>query len=279
MEHKPAFNQALTINKFITESTIMSYWNFLDNRVKGNEKGTPWFVNDKLKAYDLLTKLEIPRPEIYDHFEIHQLAEKLLYAPDNLVIKPNNLHSANGVLPLIKNGEYWFDLLRSRPIKNNVILSEQKTAYQNTKYKSSHKIIFEQLILDESNKISPDFKIFAFKNGVPVVLRIDRNGADTYFTLYDKNLEIYDPKEIMDSSWKQDKWIYCYSPAPSTVKNLYQYSARILAELKTNFIRVDCYIEKENVYIGELTPAPGPEYYKKYIHFNREFDSYLGSFL
>jgi len=259
-----------------------SFWQFLDDRVKGREQGTPWFVNDKLKAYKFLEDIGVPTPKVIATFPLDELEERLSQAQSKIVLKPSNLHSANGVLPLIKTGaDSWFDLLRSRAISNDAIIREQTFAFNNCKYKSTYALLFEELLTESgTNRISPDYKIYSFRGGAtPLILRIDRNGANPYFTIYDGDLNILAPERIMAPTWTQDTLIYATAPCPPQIRSLFPLCDQITERLNTPFCSIDCYIVNGRGYVGEITPAPGAPYYKKYIHFSEEFDHHLGSFL
>jgi hypothetical protein len=116
------------------------------------------------------------------------------------------------------------------------------------------KIFFETLLVDQMGKVPADFKLHCFRShsGEPTIFILmisGRFGADTHGDVYDVHWN------RLDISIGE----YTRSPAPvAAPPNLHEILrvATLLSE-DFNYVRVDLYSHKEQVFFGELTFTPG----------------------
>lgn len=255
----------------------MSFWDFLDQRVKNIEKNIPWFVNDKLKAYEFYKKNDIPTPEIlqvYDTPEDVRLGE----LPNSFCIKPANMHSAAGVMPLVRLTEdSYFDRLRKRVISSSGIIKEQEAVFDRCKYKSSYKIIIEEGLGHPNNEflIPFDYKLYTFRGKVGVVVQTDRNSDKNYISFFGESFEPLRTESVIRTD-KQYKSRFGHPVVPEHASAMLECAKQIPDLLNTPFVRVDMYSTKKGFYVGEITPAPGGPYYRAVYDFLPEYDARLG---
>jgi hypothetical protein len=116
------------------------------------------------------------------------------------------------------------------------------------------RIFFEKLLLDEAGRVPADYKVHCFGAGsgrpqMFIVVISDRFGSDTRGDVYDAQ---WNHLDITIGTYPQ-------SPAPQPrPHNLEQIldTAAILSE-DFDYVRVDLYAPKDEVYFGELTFTPG----------------------
>lgn len=258
-------------------SMSVSFWNFLDKRVKGDEKNIPWFVNDKLKANSFYKENNIPTPEI---LSVYKSTSEIDFntLPESFCIKPSVMHSACGVLPVTKVGENkYYDKLRKRIISTDGIIHELNLAYEKCEFKGSYRIIVEQaLSMDGHKNLIPfDYKLYTFGKGLGLVVQVDRNSGRNYVGFLDHNFEPICYSKVVK---KQTNNIYQYSTAikPKFADQMKEQALKIIELLDTPFLSVDIYADQTGFYVGEITPAPGGPYYKSMFELLPDVDQRLG---
>ena len=255
---------------------MKGFWDYLDDRVKGQEKNIPWFLNDKLKAQDFFVKNNWPAPQIIEIFDTPEMVE-LGRLPDEFCIKPTVMHSAAGVLPLVKvsSGQY-FDRLRKRIISERGVISELQLTYDSCKFKGSYKVMVEQPLSHDVNPflIPSDFKLYSFKNEVGLVVKIDRNTDRNLISFYDGEFNPLDPGAVVVANFESAAYL-SKSKTPAKSLEMLRVANEVVAALDVPFVSVDMFSTPEGCFMGEITPAPGAPYYKKMIHLNRQWDRFL----
>ncbi|MCP1169438.1 hypothetical protein NHG85_13050 [Limimaricola sp. ASW11-118] len=255
----------------------MGFWDFLDKRVKGQEDNIPWFVNDKLKAHKFYIDNDIPTPRMIEVYNSHGDIN-LSKLPDSFCIKPSNMHSSAGVMPLsrIAEGRYY-DKLRKRVISEEGVLREQLISYENCKFKSSYRILVEEgLGHQKSDFLIPfDYKLYSFKVGVGLILQVDRNSDKPYFSFLDGNGDPLRFDSTINTSKKSISY-YGHPQRPEHIVDMIKCAGKIPELLGTPFVSVDMYSTKKGFFVGEITPAPGGPYYKDMFELLPEIDSMLG---
>ncbi|HGY2296624.1 TPA: ATP-grasp fold amidoligase family protein [Pseudomonas putida] len=255
----------------------MAFWKFLDARVKGQEKNIPWFVNDKLKAYDFYKKNNLPTPEILHIYDTPGQVD-FDQMPDSFCIKPANMHSAAGVMPLIKlSSGLYLDRLRKRVISVEGVVKEQELVFDKCNFKSTYKIIIEEGLGHQANGflIPYDYKLYAFANGIGVILQIDRNSDKPYISFFDGGFSPLGFDGVINVD--RPSIVRRGSPVvPVHAAEMITCARRIPALLNTPFVSVDMYSTNKGFFIGEITPAPGAPYYKDIFEFSQEYDEMLG---
>lgn len=253
------------------------FWDFLDDRVKGREKNVPWHVNDKLKAYKFLTENDIPTPKllkVYDHPDEIQMGA----LPQNFCLKPSNMHSANGVLPLYKvTDQLYFDRLRKRFISEAAIFREQQRVFDLCQYKSTYKILVEESFGHPRNSllIPPDYKFYTFGNKVGLIIQIDRNTDIPNIAFFNEKFEPLENRDVIFGNLSASK--HGHAEIPLAAEKMLEFASRVPKLLNTPFVSVDMYSVKSGAFVGEITPAPGGPYYKKVFELLPEYDDLLGN--
>ena len=253
------------------------FWDFLHRRVKGDEKGVPWFVNDKLKANEFFSENGFPAPKLLHVFESVDEVD-LDVLPDSFCIKPTVMHSASGVLPLVKvaAGKY-FDMLRRRIVSGEAVKYELGLSYEKCSFKGSFRVLVEEALEHPVSKflIPCDYKFYTFKNKVAFIEQIDRNSGSTYIGFFDGDFSPM-PYSAMVKPGVNVPYTFCTPRVPKFSKDMLECAKRVVDVLDSPFLRVDMYAMKDRYVLGEITPAPGLPYYKKVYEMLPEWDEKLG---
>jgi hypothetical protein len=117
-----------------------------------------------------------------------------------------------------------------------------------------HRIFFETLLLDESDAVPADYKIYFFKEesgrkNVFIAVISDRFGEQPRGDFYDTE---WNPLDIGLGRFARSK---SPNPRPENLTMLLDIAERLAEEFQ--FVRVDLYAPKGKVYFGELTFTPG----------------------
>jgi len=138
-------------------------------------------------------------------------------------------------------------------------------------YKGLNKRIIVERLLLENDVIPNDYKFHCFNGKVEFIyVSIDREGVNKR-AIYNRNWE------KQDICWGRDIIKFHNSPEIPEPKNLQKMIA--LSEKISDiflYIRVDMYLCKENIYIGELTLHHGSGF-DPFVP--SDYDLYFGSFL
>jgi len=128
-------------------------------------------------------------------------------------------------------------------------------------------IVAEQLLLNSNWSVPKDYKFFCFNGRVKIIqIDFDRFGHQKR-NLYDRNFNRINAKLLYpqyDGKVKQ----------PPNLEKAIEVAEKLSADL--NFVRVDLYLLRGNIYFGELTNYPG----NGFVPFEPEAMEYkVGSFL
>lgn len=208
--------------------------------------------NDKVEGRNLAVSLgmRVPELDIYptlNHIDFSQL-------PENVVIKPDNNWSGNGVFVIKGNRE----LLRGVQVDRNnlkdfcIILSDPSLyKYGGHLIEKPNRILVEGMIqdYDPSFSIPRDFKVYVAGGKVHLIQVIDRGNPWTEYSVY-------------NPSWEKvfEEFQNDYLPGitynePPNLKALIEAAETIAKELGT-FMRVDFYMDHYGPVFGEFTPSP-----------------------
>jgi len=215
---------------------LINNWKIKYSQFKFNNKKLNEY-NNKINTNLLGIKLNINVPKIY-YYGKYNSDELRKY--NNYVIKPINGHSSTNVY-LMSNGINLF---------NN-----KKTTLENIDNIFFNKnIIIEELLKNENNTygILDDFKIYTFRGNPEIILHkyYDYKKNDYYSGWYD-----YKWNKIESLRKSQKKGILTYkSENIKQMLNICKYIGTTV--FKNVFVRLDFYISKDKVYLGEITPCP-----------------------
>ena len=210
--------------------------------------------------------LGVPTAKILkDDFSLQHLRD-VLQGIDACVIKPKEAHSSRGVLSLKRVDEITFECLQLRCRLRLVDILER--LYQEMReYQFPNHWQLEELLLPPSGLLRPvdDFKFYAFRGRVGLILQVARQPEGQYYRWYDRD---WHPAET-------GKYAEANDPAllpPRAPEALLSVAERVSAALPTPFCRIDLYEACQGPVLGELTPVPGT-----YHAFGEQADLYLGA--
>lgn len=256
----------------------MATWKeYQRQRLAGIEKEVPWFVGNKLRAYEFAKRCGVPTSLVYATFDDPSSFDAS-NAPDHFVCKPLGLHSTMGVMVLERRGvNQYYDHLRKRDLTHERIIEEQKMWWEKTPYKKDYKLVIEERLLNERSEedvIPMDYKLYCFGDRVELVSQFDRNNKPPRIAWFLKEFEPFEPENYVESDWTL---LRPGTPEkPACWRDIVKYSKTISAALKTPFASVDMYATPRGAVLGEITLAPGAPYHEKMYKFKPEFNEYLG---
>lgn len=252
----PSFRSAMDaqVRRYQREEQLLGVSSFAE--LAGNRG---WVANQ-------MSALEVPTAKILkDDFSLQHLRD-VLQGVDACVIKPKEAHSSRGVLSLKRVDEITFECLQLRCRLRLVDILER--LYQEMReHQFPNHWQLEELLLPPSGLLRPvdDFKFYAFRGRVGLILQVARQPEGQYYRWYDRD---WHPVET-------GKYADAIDPAllpPRDPEALLYVAERVSAALPTPFCRVDLYEARQGPVLGELTPVPGT-----YHAFGEQADLYLGA--
>jgi hypothetical protein len=116
------------------------------------------------------------------------------------------------------------------------------------------RIFFEQLLLDESGNVPPDYKLqcFGAKSGrlvIYILVISNRFGADTRGDLYDVD---WNHQDVAIGEYQPSEKP---PPRPDNLDAIVDAAVKLSADF--DYVRVDLYSPNNQIYFGELTFTPG----------------------
>lgn len=200
-----------------------------------------------------------------DDFPLQNLREAL-EGIEECVIKPRQAHSSRGVMSLRRVGEVTFTCLQQRCELSLVeILDDLYRDMREHQFPNHWQL--EELLLPPSGLLRPvdDFKFYAFRGRVGLILQVSRATQGTHYRWYDRD---WQPVQT-------GKYAEALDPAllpPRAPDAMLALAERVSAALPTPFCRIDLYEARQGLVLGELTPEPGT-----YHAFGEQADLYLGA--
>ncbi|MBB3230169.1 ATP-grasp fold amidoligase family protein [Halomonas stenophila] len=200
-----------------------------------------------------------------DDFPLQNLREAL-EGIDECVIKPRQAHSSRGVMSLRRVGEVTFTCLQQRrELRLVEILDYLYRDMREHQFPNHWQL--EELLLPPSGLLRPvdDFKFYAFRGRVGLILQVARAPEGQRYRWYDRDWQpVHTGKyeEALDPTLLPPR-------EPGAMLAL---AERVSAVLPTPFCRIDLYEARQGVVLGELTPEPGT-----YHAFGESADLYMGA--
>lgn len=257
---------------------MMLFSDYLDNRVKGREKGLPIFFYDKEKTYQYCKSNQIRTVEKLAMFDnTDDLIAWFESAPDEFVIKPSFLSSMVGVMVLSKqpDGKYYEGLTRKYLDKETILLSQ--IGFFNKSSKSDKHIVIEEKINDKYVKGIPlDYKVYIFYDEIGAIGLFNRNSSKLYVDWYDKNVMPLEDGLLTN----QEPHTYS-SENPLMIEAedreaIIAFAKETAHKIKLPFVSLDLYLSDNGPVLGEVTLAPGGLYYQKMYKISDEFQIKMG---
>lgn len=242
------------LNPVRTPSFVNAYSNFyrvysaaLD---QANQPwGSLWDWETKTGVRALATQVGVATPEIFQgpvpvgDIEFHRLPEKF-------VIKPVRGAAKTGVYVLNRQGSGFVDLLRKRRIINQRQLVAEVLDCASRGEISGNEMIAEEALTRGPNDISYDWKVYAFQGETPLICQISR-------TFSGREDKYYGGDWVDLGRVRYAKPAVRHLPLPELPDHLLGAAASLSRAVPVPFVRVDLYESRGQVYLGELTPAPG----------------------
>ncbi|MGM1051165.1 MAG: ATP-grasp fold amidoligase family protein [Pseudomonadota bacterium] len=195
--------------------------------------------NDKINQRNLLRMIDAPIPTAY----ISGSGERISCLPDgSYFIKPITGSSAKGAYSIVKSKEKIC-------VKGKILSIPQFLDW----YKSEHKassILVEELLTDNFFDTLMDYKAYCFYgHGVDHVLCMQRDDGikGSCFSKFGAPLQI---GKYTSSPLDQ------FPPADS-IRQVASIAEELSKKIPLSFCRLDFYLTKKGVILGEMTPIPG----------------------
>lgn len=233
-----------------------------------------WMI--RIKFLNFCQQSNLPSPKVWGSW-LSPAELNLSELPDEFVLKPNVLHSAQGVMVLSKqkDGKY-FESLERRTLTTLEIQEEQVRLWMKASNKEKYRLLAEEKIVNEGPDINVpyDYKIFCFY-GIPTFIsQYDRNAAKKSVCFWDGEFRPLNLNRCIRSEWKHlNKGEHIL---PTAWQEMLSIASKVSKLVKTPFIRVDMFASSRGPLIGELTPAPGTPYYGVAYGFKKQFNQELG---
>jgi hypothetical protein len=214
---------------------------------------------DKYKVREYVKKLIGEKyliPLLYSGENITK--EDIDKLPNSFVIKTNNASKTN-IIVLDKSKESIDSIL----IKVKKYLNK-KFWYRSFEmfYKNIDKrVIVEQLLLSEKNKIPDDYKFHVFKN--KIIIQIDTDRFENHKrAFYDENWNKLDYSLGFEKNNKSIK-------EPQNLKEMIKIAKNLSKDFE--YVRVDLYNVDGKIYFGELTFTHGSGY-EKFVPYEMDYE-------
>lgn len=222
----------------------------------------PYYPN-KIDFYKTADELNIDHAKVFGVGNMLESFPPKFNFPSNYCLKPLKGCGSRGVF-LMKGDLNLKDFKKYNPSQ----IQEEYLKYYKHKVGYSHEYLIEELLLDDKGEIPNDFKVYTFRDKIGCIIQIKRNpkGEDKC-VFYDDNWDIIEGNTLL--------------PKPSKVAQtkLINISLETIKHLNVNFKRMDLYIIKDNVLLGEITSTPAGGKFSKWfksIDQGIELDKYLG---
>lgn len=264
---------ASTLPKLYSEGRTEPIWqDYMQSRVKNQEKPMPWFLHDKLKCYRWCEDNSIPTATVLREFDRPEEID-LAGLTNEFVLKPTLQSSMKGVMVLTcQNGQYH-DSLRNRSLTIDEIIEEQTILFNETKA-AGKKIIVEQKITDaDGHEIPRDYKAYAFGGEIALILEVDRNSGRNIVSWYDENfIPIVDDRIGFNAKYTTHRT----GTTPNNATEILEVAKKASSLVESPFARIDMYSTTGGVIVGEITLVPGGLYYGNHYFLSQKQQSLMG---
>lgn len=240
----------------------MKTWhNLMSARLARREKDVPWFLGEKIAAYKYLDEIGAPHSQILGVYEsISEVPFQDL--PHSFVIKPTREDSMRGVLVLQRQGEnLFYDELRTRTVTQEQVIQEFDSLFEKHQHKNN-RIIVEEYVRDSDGFIVPrDFKFYAFRGEIAIILEINRNTRPLTVSWYDSQFQpVADGRIAVNEKYAN----HVPGRRPAGWREMIEVASIVSRNIPTPFASIDMYSSTRGPLVGEITLTPGGIYYGGY---------------
>lgn len=255
--------------------SLVDYLTRIRARGRGEEKGVPGHLHDKVQATKFVKMLDVPTTNVLqtvnDPKEINFDS-----VPHEVVLKPAFSSSSFGVMVLQRSGDGFHDHLRNRDLSVNEILAEQADIASKHP-KSKHQWILEEKVQDAAGaQVPDDFKFYTFAGKVGLIHQTIRNRPRNLHAYFDAGFQpLADPKHEL--IWTNEKIIERVErPAPDNWAQMLEMARMISLAVPSPFTRIDMYNTATGPVFGEFTLVPGTFYYEDREKMGKALSEHLG---
>lgn len=254
---------------------MLTWKDYMDLRVKGQESGMPWFLHDKLNCYGFCSEHNIPTVEVYDVFRNPKDITFKNADSMEFVLKPTLESSTRGVMVLRREDSGFYDSMKRKLFTFGEIVEYQTDLFQKNR-NQNNKIILEAKVQDrQSLSVPRDYKAYAFNGEIGLIVDIDRNTRPGTSIWYDGNFNFLDEKELAHNpkfSAPRENPV-----KPESWQEMLSFFKRVSSLIPSPFARIDIYDTKDGFVLGEVTLAPGGLYYGLHYKMSDSLNEYMGN--
>jgi hypothetical protein len=215
-----------------------------------------WTLNAKHAGYQFARSHGLATPrKIANCADVSEISWGEL--PDSFVLKTLHGAASRGVLPLVRRGNKYLDLLATArgpmsPAEIEAYLRQQKQAG-----KVSSRLTIEELIPSPHNSqptLAPDLKLYCFYGAVGLVMVRTTNGSRDRHSFQYRHFDEHgaDLGEALIG-----RNVNRSVPAPLHLDELVEAGRMLSAAIPSPFARIDFYENSDSIIFGEITPRPG----------------------
>ncbi|MFQ2012694.1 ATP-grasp fold amidoligase family protein [Aeromonas veronii] len=230
----------------------MKFLEMLRRRFEGKDTNVPWELDNKLLAYEHVSKFGFKTPQSRSFKDSHAAAEWAINnLKDNFVVKAGDRHSCIGVYLLEKqDNEEYIELLRLKKFNLNDI--GRDIVGTQPSYWIAESFVDSYIY---GKNIPLDYKFYTFRGVISLVVQIDRNTTPPKVAFFDGNFIplIYEQDYVLDKS----RWTPCGHVLPNNMTAMVSMVSTLSKSVDTDFVSIDCFDSAEGPIFGEFTFAPG----------------------
>jgi hypothetical protein len=239
------------------------------------ERKTPAYRGNKLKDKEIAAACGVGIPAVYREFD-GLAAVDFDGLPERFVFKVDGLSSTKGVYLLVREGDGFRDLLRGGQRRTREdIVAEMTEVLRGKNRLGTERAFAEELVTGENGEdaIPYDYKFFAFGGFVPFIEQIDRSVKPRRVNLFGEGFSAL-PAGLVTLR----EAVEGVEAVPRNADDMLDAVRRVATHVNAPFCRVDLYTSGDQVYLGEVTPGPGPPFHGTIYRFSPEFDGEMGGY-
>jgi hypothetical protein len=203
-----------------------------------------WILNNKIRAYDFIDLLNIPRPRL-THSGV-RLSEIL--PRDNVVIKPYNGTASKGVY-LAFHRNHIFKVKAKEKLESWSAMLDSMRSDLSSGIVKQDRWIVEELILEDERKLIParDLKFYCFYGKVALVFEVIRYPTNAYC--------YWTPDKVRTTTGAYAEKSF---EGAGFSDAMLEIASSISLHIPSPFMRIDFHKKGQELVFCEFTPRPGP---------------------
>lgn len=202
-----------------------------------------WSFSTKNGMHELAERMDIPVPSlIVEAAEAHEIEWDSL--PEAFVVKPVSSAGGRGVRVLKRDESGFVEAVSGQ----HWSVSDLVRDYSCGRYES--KLVIVEEAIGDGVRLPFDWKAYAFRGQVELVLQIDRNPSPREYCFYSSSFSQI--RGLLRGRQESTEL-----PLPENGENMIALASSLSSRLPLPFVRIDMYEDRDNVYVGEITPREG----------------------